>query len=252
MRSAKLQNRWNYLLLQQNWTMAKLYLLPNLLSESPWQNVLPIHNAEIINNISFFIVEDIRNARRFLKKVNRDINIDLLTFMELNKHTPDVQKNSYLDFIRQGNDMGIISEAGCPGVADPGAEIVKLAHKRNIEVVPLVGPSSILLALMASGLNGQNFAFTGYIPVKKPERLKRIQQLENQALYHRQSQIFMETPYRNNHLLNDLLSTCQPNTSLCIAADITSENEMIITKTVADWKKNPPDLEKKPVIFILG
>lgn len=232
--------------------MAKLYLLPNLLSESPWQNVLPIHNAEIINNISFFIVEDIRNARRFLKKVNRDINIDLLTFMELNKHTPDVQKNSYLDFIRQGNDMGIISEAGCPGVADPGAEIVKLAHKRNIEVVPLVGPSSILLALMASGLNGQNFAFTGYIPVKKPERLKRIQQLENQALYHRQSQIFMETPYRNNHLLNDLLSTCQPNTSLCIAADITSENEMIITKTVADWKKNPPDLEKKPVIFILG
>lgn len=252
MRSAKLQNRWNYLLLQQNWTMAKLYLLPNLLSESPWQNVLPIHNAEIINNISFFIVEDIRNARRFLKKVNRDINIDLLTFMELNKHTPDVQKNSYLDFIRQGNDMGIISEAGCPGVADPGAEIVKLAHKRNIEVVPLIGPSSILLALMASGLNGQNFAFTGYIPVKKPERLKRIQLLENQALYHRQSQIFMETPYRNNHLLNDLLSTCQPNTSLCIAADITSENEMIKTKTISDWKKNPPDLEKKPVIFILG
>lgn len=252
MRSAKLQNRWNYLLLQQNWTMAKLYLLPNLLSESPWQNVLPIHNAEIINNISFFIVEDIRNARRFLKKVNRDINIDLLTFMELNKHTPDVQKNSYLDFIRKGNDMGIISEAGCPGVADPGAEIVKLAHKRNIEVVPLIGPSSILLALMASGLNGQNFAFTGYIPVKKPERLKRIQQLENLALNHRQSQIFMETPYRNNHLLNDLLSTCQPNTSLCIAVDITSENEMIITKTVADWKKNPPDLEKIPVIFILG
>lgn len=232
--------------------MAKLYLLPNLLSESPWQNVLPIHNAEIINNISFFIVEDIRNARRFLKKVNRDINIDLLTFMELNKHTPDVQKNSYLDFIRKGNDMGIISEAGCPGVADPGAEIVKLAHKRNIEVVPLIGPSSILLALMASGLNGQNFAFTGYIPVKKPERLKRIQQLENLALNHRQSQIFMETPYRNNHLLNDLLSTCQPNTSLCIAVDITSENEMIITKTVADWKKNPPDLEKIPVIFILG
>lgn len=232
--------------------MAKLYLIPNLLSESPWQNVLPALNADIINQIRHFIVEDIRNARRFLKKVNREIDIDTLTFMELNKHTPDLQKNSYLDIIREGNDMGIISEAGCPGVADPGAEIVKLAHRRNIPVLPLVGPSSILLALMASGMNGQNFAFSGYIPVKKPERLKRIQQLENQALHHRQSQIFMETPYRNNHLLNDILSTCQPGTSLCIAADITSENEMIKTKTISDWKKNTPDLEKKPVIFILG
>jgi 16S rRNA (cytidine1402-2'-O)-methyltransferase len=232
--------------------MAKLFLIPNLLSESPWQNVLPTLNAEIITQISNFIVEDIRNARRFLKKVNREIDIDSLTFMELNKHTPELQKNSYLDIIREGNDMGIISEAGCPGVADPGAEIVKLAHKRNITVVPLVGPSSILLALMASGMNGQNFAFSGYIPVKKPERLKRIQQLENQALHQRQSQIFMETPYRNNHLLTDLLNTCQPGTLLCIAADITSENEMIKTKTISDWKKNPPNLEKKPVIFILG
>jgi 16S rRNA (cytidine1402-2'-O)-methyltransferase len=232
--------------------MAKLFLIPNLLSESPWQNVLPTLNAEIITQISNFIVEDIRNARRFLKKVNREIDIDSLTFMELNKHTPELQKNSYLDIIREGNDMGIISEAGCPGVADPGAEIVKLAHKRNITVVPLVGPSSILLALMASGMNGQNFAFSGYIPVKKPERLKRIQQLENQALHHRQSQIFMETPYRNNHLLTDLLNTCQPGTLLCIAADITSEDEMIKTKTISDWKKNPPNLEKKPVIFILG
>jgi len=232
--------------------MAKLYLIPNLLSDSPWQQVLPAFNAEIINSISYFIVEDIRNARRFLKKVNRDINIDELTFMELNKHTPDLQKNSYLDFVRQGKDMGIISEAGCPGVADPGAEIVKLAHRRNITVVPLVGPSSILLALMASGMNGQNFAFTGYLPVKKPDRLKRIQQLENQALQHRQSQIFMETPYRNNHLLNDLISTCQPGTSLCIAADITSGNEMINTRTIAEWKKNLPALDKQPVIFILG
>jgi 16S rRNA (cytidine1402-2'-O)-methyltransferase len=232
--------------------MAKLYLIPNLLSDSPWQQVLPAFNAEIINSINYFIVEDIRNARRFLKKVNRDINIDALTFMELNKHTPDLQKNSYLDFVRQGNDMGIISEAGCPGVADPGAEIVKLAHRRNITVVPLVGPSSILLALMASGLNGQNFAFTGYLPVKKPDRLKRIQQLENQAVQHRQSQIFMETPYRNGHLLNDLLSTCQPGTSLCIAADITSGNEMIKTRTIVEWKKNIPVLDKLPVIFILG
>ena len=232
--------------------MAKLYLIPNLLSESHWQNVLPAQNADIINKIRYFIVEDIRNARRFFKKVNRDIDIDLLTFMELNKHTPELQKNNYLDIIREGQDVGIISEAGCPGVADPGAEIVKLAHRRNITIVPLVGPSSILLALMASGMNGQSFAFSGYIPVKKPERLRKIQQLENQALQSSQSQIFMETPYRNNHLLNDLLSTCQPGTSLCIAADITSDNEMIKTKTISDWKKNPPDLEKKLVIFILG
>lgn len=232
--------------------MAKLYLLPNLLSESPWQNVLPSYNAEVINQIRHFIVEDIRNARRFLKKVNRETDIDSLTFMELNKHTPEMQKNGYLDYIQQGFDVGIISEAGCPGVADPGAEMVKIAYRRGMTVVPLVGPSSILLALMASGMNGQSFAFTGYLPVKKPDRLKRIQQLERQAVQQKQSQIFMETPYRNNHLLNDLLATCQPGTSLCIAADITSESEMIRTRTIADWKKQKPDLEKKPVIFILG
>lgn len=232
--------------------MAKLYLLPNLLSESPWQNVLPSYNAEVINQIRHFIVEDIRNARRFLKKVNRETDIDSLTFMELNKHTPEMQKNGYLDYIQQGFDVGIISEAGCPGVADPGAEMVKIAYRRGMTVVPLVGPSSILLALMASGMNGQSFAFTGYLPVKKPDRLKRIQQLERLAVQQKQSQIFMETPYRNNHLLNDLLATCQPGTSLCIAADITSESEMIRTRTIADWKKQKPDLEKKPVIFILG
>lgn len=232
--------------------MAKLYLLPNLLSESPWQNVLPSYNAEVINQIRHFIVEDIRNARRFLKKVNRETDIDSLTFMELNKHTPEMQKNGYLDYIQQSFDVGIISEAGCPGVADPGAEMVKIAYRRGMTVVPLVGPSSILLALMASGMNGQSFAFTGYLPVKKPDRLKRIQQLERQAVQQKQSQIFMETPYRNNHLLNDLLATCQPGTSLCIAADITSESEMIRTRTIADWKKQKPDLEKKPVIFILG
>lgn len=232
--------------------MAKLYLIPNLLSESSWQQVLPSHNANIINQIRHFIVEDIRNARRFLKKVNRDMDIDTTTFMELNKHTPDMQKNGYLDYIQQGHDVGVISEAGCPGVADPGAEMVRLAYRRGMDVVPLVGPSSILLALMASGLNGQSFAFSGYLPVKKPERLKRIQQLERLAIQQKQSQIFMETPYRNNHLLNDLLATCQPGTSLCIAADITSETEMIITRTIVEWKKQKPDLEKKPVIFILG
>ena len=232
--------------------MAKLYLIPNLLSDSPWQKVLPAYNAGIIREITLFIVEDIRNARRFLKKVSPEVDIDSLTFLELNKYTGETEKNTYLEKITGDCKAGIISEAGCPGVADPGADIVRLAHRRGIEVIPLVGPSSILLALMASGMNGQNFAFSGYLPVKKPDRLKRIQQLENLALRNRQSQIFMETPYRNNHLLNDLLSTCQPGTSLCIAANITAEDEQIRTQTIAEWKKNKPALDKVPVIFILG
>ncbi len=232
--------------------MAKLYLLPNLLSDSPWQQVLPQFNAGVIDKLSFFIVEDVRNARRFLKKVCPEIHIDALTFMELNKQTPSQQWGNYLKTVEEGNDTGLISEAGCPGVADPGAEIIQLAHRKNIEVVPLVGPSSILLALMASGMNGQSFAFSGYLPVKKPDRIKRIQQLERIAHLQKQSQIFMETPYRNKHLLDDLLQACQPATLLCIAADLTSENQMIKTLNIAEWKKQIPDLNKKPVIFIIG
>ena len=232
--------------------MAKLYLIPSLLSDSPWDQVLPLFNSTIIGRINHFFVEDIRSARRFLKKVKPDIQIDNLSFMELNKQTPAYQLASYLKVLEEGNDAGIISEAGCPGVADPGADLVKLAHRKNIEVVPLVGPSSILLALMASGMNGQSFAFSGYLPVKKPERIKRIQQLERMAIQNQQSQIFMETPYRNNHLLDDLLATCQPGTLLCIAADITAEGQLIKTLTIAEWKKRKPDLNRKPVIFILG
>jgi 16S rRNA (cytidine1402-2'-O)-methyltransferase len=232
--------------------MPKLYLIPNLLSDSPWQKVLPAYNTEIVREISLFIVEDIRNARRFLKKIFPEAEIDSLTFLELNKYTGETEKNAYLDKLTGDQKAGIISEAGCPGVADPGADIVRLAHRRGVEVIPLVGPSSILLALMASGMNGQSFAFSGYLPVKKPERLKRIQQLEKLALQNRQSQIFMETPYRNNHLLTDLLNTCQPGTSLCIAAHITADDESIRTMTIAEWKKKRPDLGKVPVIFILG
>ncbi len=232
--------------------MARLYLLPNLLSDSPPTDVLPPGNVEIMRNLRHFIVEDVRNARRFLKRVDRETNIDQLTFFELNKHTREIEKSTFLHPIKEGFDVGIISEAGCPGVADPGADIVALAHQLQIEVVPLTGPSSILLALMASGLNGQNFAFSGYLPVKKPDRLKRIAQLENMATQFRQSQIFMETPYRNNHLLNDIIATCRPATRLCIAASITAENQKIATKTIAEWKKRLPDLEKQPVIFILG
>jgi len=232
--------------------MARLYLLPNLLADTPPTEVLPPANVEIMRNLRHFIVEDLRNARRFLKRVNRETDIDQLTFFELNKHTREIEKSTFLKPISEGFDVGIISEAGCPGVADPGADIVALAHQRQIEVVPLTGPSSILLALMASGLNGQNFAFSGYLPVKKPERLKRIAQLENMATQYRQSQIFMETPYRNNHLLNDIVATCRPGTRLCIAANITAENQVIVTKTIGEWKNKLPDLEKQPVIFILG
>ncbi len=231
--------------------MATLYLVPNLLGETPWEQVLPPATVELVSRLSFFIAEDVRNTRRFLKKLNPAINIDGLTFFELNKHTTALQQNSYLEPLLEGNDMAVISEAGCPGVADPGADLVRAAHRKNIRVVPLSGPSSILLALMASGMNGQNFAFTGYLPLKQPERNRRIQLLEKNAEQLGQTQIFMETPYRNNTLLADLMKTCQPATLLCIAADITSENEFIATRTIAEWKKNLPNLDKHPAIFLL-
>lgn len=232
--------------------MARLFLIPNLLSDSPWQQALPGFNADLMAGLRYLIVEDIRNARRFLKKVVPDIDIDSLTFMELNKHTTALQKSGYLKPLLEGNDVGIISEAGCPGVADPGADIVRMAHDREIEVVPLVGPSSILLALMASGMNGQSFAFSGYLPVKPAERQRRIQQLEKLARTLNQAQIFMETPYRNQYMLDDILKSCMPDTRLCIAADITSPDQLIATKTIAQWARQKPELEKKPVIFILG
>jgi 16S rRNA (cytidine1402-2'-O)-methyltransferase len=232
--------------------MRKLYLIPNLLSNSPWQNTLPSCIPGILTGLRCFIVEDSRNARRFLKKINPEINIDTLHFSELNKFTTEDQKAGFLDPIDKGEDIGLLSEAGCPGVADPGADIVRMAHQKHIKVVPLVGPSSILLALMASGLNGQLFAFSGYLPVKQADRIKKIQLLEKTAVSQKQTQIFIETPYRNNQLVSDLIKTCQPSTLLCIAADITSENEFIRTHTISGWKNNVPNLDKRPAIFLLG
>jgi 16S rRNA (cytidine1402-2'-O)-methyltransferase len=232
--------------------MASLFLIPNLLSDTPWQGVLPLHISGIVSNLHYFIVEDVRNARRFLKKLDPAINIEELEFFELNKFTSEQQKTEYLKPLTEGSDIGLISEAGCPGVADPGADIVRLAHQRNCRVVPLVGPSSILLALMASGLNGQQFAFSGYLPIKTADRIKMIQQLEKTATSLSQTQIFIETPYRNNQLLNDLLKTCHPTTLLCIAADLTSENEFIHTRSISGWKNQVPDLDKRPAIFLLG
>jgi 16S rRNA (cytidine1402-2'-O)-methyltransferase len=233
--------------------MAALYLLPNILSDgSDWQNVLPAQIFHLATNTRYFIVENIRTARRFLKQVNKEINIDQLTFFELNKYTNQNELPAFLKPLEQGENVAVISEAGCPGIADPGAEVVKIAHQKGYKVVPLVGPSSIMLALMASGLNGQNFAFNGYLPVRANERTRAISNLEKLVKNNRQTQIFIETPYRNNQLITEVLKTCSPSTLLCIAANLTGENEFIATKSVSRWKGNVPDLHKQPAIFLLG
>jgi len=232
--------------------MARLFLVPNLISDCNWQSVLPYNVKNTLANTSFYVVENIRTARRFIKKVNSETDIDKLTFFELNKHTDPTEITKFLVPVEQGMDVAVISEAGSPGVADPGAEIVKIAHQKGYQVVPLVGPSSILMALMASGLNGQNFAFNGYLPVNRKERIKAITELERRAFKVKQTQIFIETPYRNNALLADILASCSPVTLLCIAAGITGEDEFIATKTIDEWKRVTPDLHKRPAVFLIG
>ena len=232
--------------------MANLYLIPLTLGESELNTVIPDHHREIIHSISHFVVENIRTARRFLKKVNPAIDIDALQFYELNKHTDKNQLHAYLDPIKSGLHVGVMSEAGCPGVADPGADIVRIAHEKGIRVIPLVGPSSILLAMMASGMNGQNFAFNGYLPIKKDEKARQLSLLEKRIYTENQSQLFIEAPYRNLQLLDDLLANCQPHTKLCIACDITLDTEFIKTKSIAEWKKQKPNIQKRPAIFVLG
>lgn len=228
-----------------------LYLIPNLLGESTPERVLPAFNTKIINNIRYYIVENIRTTRRFLKKVDKNIDIDRLTFFELNQHTDPQIIGSYIEPLLHGEDMGIVSEAGCPAVADPGALVVELAQQKNIQVVPLVGPSSILLALMASGFNGQSFSFEGYLPIDNDKRIKRLKVLENRIYTENQTQIFIETPYRNNKIVQDFIAHCRPSTKLCIASEITTDNEFIKTKTLGRWKNSCPDLSKKPTIFLL-
>lgn len=232
--------------------MANLYLIPITLGESELNTVIPENNREIIRSISHFIVENIRTARRFLKKVDREINIDSLHFYELNKHTNHNQIHSYLHPINENQSVGIMSEAGCPGVADPGADVVRIAHEQSIRIIPMVGPSSILLAMMASGMNGQNFAFNGYLPIQKGEKVNQIKHLESRIYSENQSQLFIEAPYRNLQLLEDLLSSCQEQTKLCIACDITLDTEFIRTMSIKEWKRNKPDIQKRPSIFVLG
>lgn len=231
--------------------MATLYLIPTTLGDTELDKILPSGNAEIVSSIRYFIVENIRTTRRFLKKINREINIDEITFFELNQHTKPEEISRFLQPLKAGNEMGIISEAGCPAIADPGADVVALAQTQNFNVVPLVGPSSILLSLMASGFNGQSFSFLGYLPVQQGERIKALKKMENRIYSEHQTQIFIETPYRNMKMLEDIIATCQPDTKLCIAADITLDTEFIKTKTVSAWKNQFPDLNKRPTIFLI-
>lgn len=228
-----------------------IYLIPVTLGDTEINSVLPSYNKEIIVSIKHFIVENIRSARRFLKKTESTINIDELTFFELNKHTDPNQIESYFEPIKKGFSIGVISEAGCPAIADPGADVVAIAQKKDIKVVPLVGPSSILMSLMASGFNGQSFAFHGYLPIDAKERLHRIKQLEQRIFIENQTQIFIETPYRNKKLADDLIKNCTPSTKLCIAMNITCEDEYIKTLPIKNWAKQLPDMDKKPCVFLI-
>lgn len=228
-----------------------LYLLPVTLGDTPVSKVLPQYNAGIISGIRHFIVEDVRSARRFLRSVDAQFDIDGSQFFELNKHTSPADISGFLKPLIDGKPMGVISEAGCPAVADPGADVVAIAQRKGLKVVPLVGPSSIILSVMASGFNGQSFAFHGYLPIKPDERAKRLRQLEQRVYSEEQTQLFIETPYRNNKMVDDILRNCRPQTRLCIAANITCEGEYVRTRTVKEWKGHVPDLSKIPCIFLI-
>ncbi|MEE4255929.1 MAG: SAM-dependent methyltransferase [Bacteroidales bacterium] len=229
----------------------RLILIPTLLGDSSVDAVMPANLRNVINGMKHFIVEDLRTARRFLKKVDRDIDIDSLVFFELNKHTPEADIRPMIQPMLEGHDTGLMSEAGTPCVADPGSMIVSLAHDSDIKVIPLSGPSSITLALMASGFNGQNFVFHGYLPVESKNRQSALKRIEQDAYRLDQTQIFIETPYRNMQMLESILKTCLPGTRLCIAANLTTSLEMIRTLPVSRWKKEPPAIHKQPAVFLI-
>ena len=239
-----------------------LYLIPVPLGETPIDQVLPTYNHDIIVGISHFIVENLRSARRFLKKVESSIDIDQLTFCELNQHTDRKHIDSYLEpLVKQKLPIGIISEAGCPAVADPGADVVAIAQRKGLKVIPLVGPSSMIMSVMASGLNGQSFAFNGYLPIDDGQRTARIKQLESRAWNESQTQLFIETPYRNVKMMQTLLAVLRPQTRICVASNITCSDEQIKTRTVADWKQllrgqseeqMQRHIPRVPTIFLIG
>ena len=231
---------------------APIYLIPSPLGDSELSAIFPPFNLEIINTIDHYIVEELRTARRFLRRMGINKPIDQLFFSELNEHTKNVDFNEYLQPCLEGKAMGLLSEAGTPCIADPGSKVVAKAHQLGIPVKPLIGPNSILLSLMGSGFNGQQFSFNGYLPIERPQRESQILFFESLLKKTGQTQIFIETPYRNNHLFESILHVCAPETRLCIACDLTTENEFITTQSVAKWKKMKIDLHKKPTVFILG
>lgn len=228
-----------------------LYLIPTTLGDNEPLEVLPYSVKTAIENLTYFIVENEKTARRFIKRITPRKSQPSLQILKLDKYAEELEVRTYLDVCETGNSVGLLSEAGVPGIADPGAEIVKMAHEKGIRVVPLVGPSSILLAMMASGFNGQNFAFNGYLPIDTSERKKTIKQLEKLSKEKDQSQIFIETPYRNEKMFTDLKSTLTPTAKLCIACDITLPTEFIRTLEIKDWKHQNIDIHKKPTIFII-
>jgi 16S rRNA (cytidine1402-2'-O)-methyltransferase len=232
---------------------AALYLIPVTLGETSIEQVLPSYNHEVIMGIRHFIVENIRSARRFLRQTDRTFPIDDTTFFEMGKHSDERAFSQYLQPLREGKPVGVISEAGCPAVADPGADIVGIAQREGLRVIPLVGPNSMIMAVMSSGLGGQSFAFNGYLPVDTTDRAKKLKMLETRAWTEGQTQLFIETPYRNEKMFQALLSALRPQTRLCIAAGITTQDEYIRTLRISEWKNTKlPDLSKIPAIFLIN
>ncbi len=229
----------------------KLYLIPTGLGDNAPLEVLPISVKKIIEHIDTYIVENEKAARKFIKTISSGKSQASLNLFSLNKFTDPLEIPSFLEECLAGNSIGLLSDAGCPGVADPGAEVVKIAHQKHIQVIPLVGPSSILLAMMSSGMNGQNFAFNGYLPIDKADRKSKLKQLEKRSFDEQQSQLFIETPYRNNSILEDLSTVLHPQTRICVACDLTLPSEYIKTQTAKDWKLSKMDFHKRPALFII-
>ncbi len=227
-----------------------IYLIPVTLGGDDFKSVIPENVLAVTSRLRYFVVEDIRSARRYLRLIDRQFPINETIFLELNEHTADADLSRFLGPLNEGHDMGLMSEAGLPGIADPGSALIKIAHRRKIRIVPLSGPSSIILALISSGMNGQNFTFNGYLPVRQEERILKLRELEKRA-HSGYAQIFMETPYRSQKMAESIFETCQSETLLCIAADITLQSESIRTMKISEWKMNIPDLNKRLVVFVL-
>jgi 16S rRNA (cytidine1402-2'-O)-methyltransferase len=232
--------------------IGKLFLIPTILAEGTAEMVISPQVKEVVLHTQYFLVENIRTARRYISSLKLGINIEELHFEVLDKKTKEADLGRMMQPLFEGNDVGVISEAGCPGIADPGSAAVAYAHEKGIHVIPLSGPSSMFLALMGSGFNGQSFAFHGYLPIDKKDRIIAIKSLEAESMKYKRTQIFMETPFRNNHLLEDLLQNLHPNTLLCVAKNLTGSDEFIRTKSIRDWKKIKLDLHKVPVVFVLS